>query len=76
MATRGRGQARECPLTGCLRTVRAGHLLCAHHWRKVPTALRLAYWKAWGTWQETMTTTDWNTYSEARQACIDSLEQP
>ena len=33
-----------CPVTGCPRRKRIGHVMCARHWYTVPQALRDRVW--------------------------------
>ena len=41
---------RDCP-TGCARKVRAGHLLCAACWRRVPKDLQAEVHRTWRAWR-------------------------
>lgn len=77
MATRGRGERRECPVptqTGrCGGYTAPGQLMCRHHWRRVPTGLRTEVWRTWGRWQETHQDTDWTAYLAARDDALGAV---
>lgn len=75
MPTRLHGDRRSCPVNGCRGTVRAGHLMCAPHWRQVPKDLQLQVWSTWRSWQRTMTDDDWTAYLTARAAALTYLEE-
>lgn len=80
MPTRLGSAPRECPiggpgLNGCGRTVRSGHLMCGHHWSKVPRDLQSDVWRTWRAWCRTHDDDAWEAYSAARLAAIAAVEK-
>lgn len=70
-------RAEPCPIIGCIDPKARGHLMCRHHWRLVPAALRQAVNKAWKAIQGKWRGTDpearliaIRTYQGARDAAI------
>jgi len=66
---------RRCPVlegtpNACGRVVRPGHLMCAAHWREVPTPIRESVWRRWRAWQRTSTDTAWDHYMQARDEAL------
>ena len=39
--------SRECPVPGCKDTHPPAHLMCRHHWYKVPKPLRDEVWDSY-----------------------------
>lgn len=72
MVTRLHGDPRSCP-TGCGRTVRPGHLMCAACWREVPKAEQRDVWRTWRTFQRVMTDDAWDAYQTARTAALTAI---
>lgn len=35
----------RCPVPGCLRLRRPGHVMCRHHWYMVPKSVRDQVWR-------------------------------
>lgn len=73
MTTRGFGEPRRCPVASCGRTVRAGHLMCAAHWREVPKALQRNVWTYWRRWNRDHDDDTWEAYMGARTAALESV---
>lgn len=46
--TAARTPPHQCVARGCTRLVGQAHLMCGHHWRRVPRKLRQ---RIWGTWR-------------------------
>lgn len=65
---------RMCPIGGCGRTVRPGHLMCAPHWREVPTSLRTQVWGAWRAFQRSSSDADWDQYMHLREKALEHFE--
>lgn len=63
----------DCP-TGCGRTPREGHLMCAPCWREVPKRLQLDVLRTWRKWRKDFGDLDaFNAYLEARDAAIGAV---
>lgn len=85
MGSRLHGNHRTCPVTvgtsegsqeypvPCDRTVRAGHLMCAYHWRHVPKDTRDRVWAAWRAWQRDPGDLLWAMYLDARKDALDAV---
>lgn len=79
MPTRLYGRPRECPVTvtsdgaTCGAVVRAGHLMCGHHWRAVPKAQRDDVWATLRAWQRGFTDPEWDAYLTARTAALSTV---
>jgi hypothetical protein len=57
----------DCP-TGCGRSVRAGHLMCARCWSQVPRALQLRVYRTWHA------LTSGSITSKERDAVVEAYE--
>lgn len=73
MPTRAHGTPRYCPAAECTRSVRAGYLMCAYHWRGVPLDFQRAVWRTWRAWGKEPTGEAWDAYREARAAALLSV---
>jgi hypothetical protein len=64
---------RDCP-SGCGRTVRQGHLLCAACWHQVPREIQQEVYRTWKKWRVDFGDPDKaEAYRSARDAALASL---
>lgn len=63
----------ECP-TGCGRTARSGHLMCARCWSQVPAELQREVNATWRRWRRNFgDLAKFHAYCEARNRAIGAV---
>lgn len=64
---------RRCAAIGCGSDINEPLLMCVHHWRLVPSALRRQIWAAYARRRTDPTAFD--THRNAVQAAVDAVHQ-
>lgn len=65
-----------CTAKGCMVMVGPEHLMCPHHWRMVPAALKTGVWAAYREGQTAGSASpEWHVAADAAIAAVARLER-
>lgn len=62
-----------CPIEGCTRKPKPGHLMCGGHWHAVPTHLQKAVYAAYRQYRQTYDEADYQALKRAQAEAVDSI---